>query len=136
MSTFSEEIDIKFVQETFEKSFQNPVMKYLHKSSAIMRYFLSTMYVVLQINQSKVGCLFTIYERLQNLLKQRNLPQYTYTQIKFMVVEKLTTVEILTLRTNQSTMKDEVYLKLNIDDLAYTLKDDDIFISCALGVQN
>jgi hypothetical protein len=101
-----------------------------------MRYFLSTLYVVLQINQSKVGCLFLIYERLQNLLKQRNMPQYTYTQIKFMVVEKLATVEILSLRTNSNTMKDEVYLKLNIDDLAYTLKDDDIFISCALNIHN
>jgi len=33
MSGFCEEIEIKFVQETFDKSFQNPVMKYLNNSS-------------------------------------------------------------------------------------------------------
>ena len=129
------QIGIKFVAETFKRAYQSPINDYVKTAGKSTIMFLTCVYMQMMSKQTRVATYDSIFYRFSTMTQVfGDAYNYTYAEM-CMILDRLAVVGILDKRTNPKLRKNEILLNVNIDDLAFSLKDEEVFIRLAKNME-
>lgn len=123
-----DKITMALVSEIFEQAYNaSPLIQFVKNCRELVRHFITEMYCEMKLLGGKKALLTSIYKRYANSPRglQLNIKAHEFVTLAQLLVEK----NIIEMHQNKTSSQLEIHLQINLDEIAYALKDDEFFAS-------
>ena len=139
LAKISSQIGINLVRETFRQAYESPLTQFVECATEETKILLIALYRELQTKQVRNASYQSIYSRYTNVRHFREESVKTFGYLfkdMVMVLDLLAEAGIIESRSNNREVTNEVILLTNIEDLAYSLRNEKEFIKISSQIES